>query len=195
MSDLTRHLPLSNRARRDESRVESNWSRRQGELLLTVAELLESEHARPDLRSPVRPSATVTDLARSLASATARGRREHAALASEGLDELAVRIRSLAVERLTARRRVRVRELGATLADAWELALTLERPLSVDATVSGAVALARSLSAPLPVRAVVRGRRLIARDAGWEIGSGPAITGSAAAIVLFLYGRGGVPTG
>lgn len=193
MSDVTRHLPLSNRARRDESRVESNWSRRQGELLLAVAEILEAEGPTIAAHPTLRPNTTVEDLARSIARTATRGRRDRAIVATEDLGALTARIRSLAMERLTARTRVRVPELGATLADAFELALALGRPLAVTATVSGAVALARSLSAPLPIRAVVRGRRLIASDAGWEIGTGPAITGSAAAIVLFLYGHRGVP--
>tara|TARA_R110000868_G_scaffold410652_1_gene699517 strand:- start:113690 stop:114277 length:588 start_codon:yes stop_codon:yes gene_type:complete len=195
MSDLTRHLPLSSRARRDESSVESNWSRRQGELLLAVAEILEAEGPGAATHATLRAGVTVEDLARSIARTVTRGRRERTSLASESLAELTSRIRALAMERLAARTRVRVPELGATLADAWELALALGRPLAVTSTVSGAVALARSLAAPMPIRAVVRGRRLIASDAGWEIGSGPPITGSAAAIVLFLYGHRGVPGG
>lgn len=94
-----------------------------------------------------------------------------------------------AVDRALARRRVRIGDLGAALAEAWEA-----RPeLPVDATTSGAVALARALAAPLPIRAVVRGRTLRASDAGWEFGTGPALTGTARELVLFLYGRGPVP--
>ena len=93
------------------------------------------------------------------------------------------------VARARARRRVRVADLGAALVAAYELGPSLE----VDATVSGAVALARVLAAPLPIRAVVRGRTLKATDAGWELGTGPELTGTARELVLFLYGRAGVP--
>ena len=95
-----------------------------------------------------------------------------------------------AIDRARARRRVRIGDLGAALAEAWET----QPGLSVDATTSGAVALARALAAPLPIRAVVKGRTLRATDAGWEFGSGPEIAGTARELVLFLYGRGPVPS-
>jgi hypothetical protein len=94
-----------------------------------------------------------------------------------------------AVARARARRRVRIGDLGAVLVAAYEVSPRLE----VDATVSGAVALARALAAPLPIRAVVRGRTLKATDAGWELGTGPELAGTARELVLFLYGRAGVP--
>ena len=75
MSDLTRHLPLSSRARRDESSVESNWSRRQGELLLAVAEILEAEGPGAATHATLRAGVTVEDLARSIARTVTRGRR------------------------------------------------------------------------------------------------------------------------
>lgn len=95
-----------------------------------------------------------------------------------------------AIDRARARRRVRIGDLGAALAEAWER----QPGLPVDATTSGAVALARALAAPLPIRAVVKGRTLRATDAGWEFGSGPEIAGTARELVLFLYGRGPVPS-
>lgn len=95
-----------------------------------------------------------------------------------------------AVDRALARRRVRIGDLGAALAEAWET-----RPgLPVDPTTSGAVALARALAAPLAIRAVVKGRTLRATDAEWEFGSGPELAGTARELVLFLYGRGPVPS-
>jgi hypothetical protein len=95
-----------------------------------------------------------------------------------------------AIDRARARRRVRIGDLGAALAEAWET----QPGLPVDPTTSGAVALARALAAPLPIRAVVKGRTLRATDAGWEFGSGPQIAGTARELVLFLYGRGPVPS-
>ncbi|CAN5203009.1 hypothetical protein BH11ACT3_BH11ACT3_24800 [soil metagenome] len=91
------------------------------------------------------------------------------------------------------KRRTRIGIVGPLLADAYELARTLDRELPVDATLSGAVALARSLSAPLPIRAAIRDRTLVATDAGWEIGSGRALRATASSLVLFLYGRAGLP--
>ena len=67
-------------------------------------------------------------------------------------------------------------------------------PDSPERGASGAVALARTLAAPLPIRAVVKGRTLRATDAGWGFGSGPEIAGTARELVLFLYGRGPVPS-
>lgn len=95
-----------------------------------------------------------------------------------------------AVDRALARRRVRIGDLGAALAEAWET----YPGLPVDATTSGAVALARALAAPLPIRAVVKGRTLRSTDADWSFGSGPEIAGTARELVLFLYGRGPVPS-
>jgi len=95
-----------------------------------------------------------------------------------------------AVTRARARRRVRIGDLGLALAEAY----TLDPGLVVDATTSGAVALARALAAPLAIRAVVRGRTLRATDADWDFGTGPEIAGTARELVLFLYGRGPVPS-
>ena len=50
-----------------------------------------------------------------------------------------------------------------------------------------------ALSAPLPVRAVLRGLTLAARDGGWRVGHGAVRTVAASDIVLFLFGRSGVP--
>jgi hypothetical protein len=90
-------------------------------------------------------------------------------------------------------RRVRVAVLGTVLAEAYEFAVLTGRPLAVDPVTSGAVALDRSLRAPLAIRAVVKNRTLRATDAEWEFGTGPALSGTAAELVLFLSGRGGVP--
>jgi hypothetical protein len=94
------------------------------------------------------------------------------------------------IELARQRRRVRVQDLGRALVEAYEL--TGDR-LEVDPVVSGAVCLARTVAAPVAIRAVVRGRTLVATDAGWELGTGPAISGTARELVLFVYGRSGLP--
>jgi hypothetical protein len=109
-------------------------------------------------------------------------------------DVVAVRDRlSAAVGAIPSGRRVRVPALGAVLVEAIELARAAARPLAVDHVTSGAVALDRSLRAPLPIRAVIRRRTVRATDAGWEFGNGPPFAGTADELVLFLYGRAGVP--
>ena len=102
---------------------------------------------------------------------------------------------SAAIAAVKPGRRVRVPALGAVLAEALEFAAATGSALTVDPVTSGAVALDRSLRAPLAIRAVVKNRTIRATDAGWEFGSGPELAGTAAAIVLFLYGRAGVPEG
>jgi hypothetical protein len=109
-------------------------------------------------------------------------------------DVLAARDRlAAAVAAVKPGRRVRVPALGAVLVEAFELAALTGRPLVVDPVTSGAVALDRSLRAPLAIRAVVRNRTVRSTDAGWEFGTGPELTGTASQLVLFLYGRAGVP--
>lgn len=133
------------------------------------------------------------DLARYLPLST-RPRHDESAVDDDWRGRLAALVSAgasgVAVDRALARRRVRIGDLGAALAEAWET----QPGLAVDATTSGAVALARTLAAPLPIRAVVRGRTLRATDAGWEFGSGPELAGTARELVLFLYGRGPVPS-
>lgn len=100
-----------------------------------------------------------------------------------------------AIAAVPSARRVRVPALGTVLAEAYGFAVLTGRPLTVDPITSGAVALDRSLRAPLAIRAVIKNRTLRARDADWEFGIGPELIGSASDLVLFLYGRAGVPGG
>lgn len=98
-----------------------------------------------------------------------------------------------AIHAVPSARRVRVAALGTVLVEAYGFAHLTGLPLTVDPVTSGAVALERSLRAPLAIRAVIRNRTLRARDADWEFGTGPEMIGSASELVLFLYGRAGVP--
>jgi len=59
----------------------------------------------------------------------------------------------------------------------------------VPARASGAVALRRALEAPTEIKAVIRGCTLAATDADWSFGHGPVLQGTAAELLLFLYGR------
>lgn len=100
---------------------------------------------------------------------------------------------SATIAAIPSARRLRVTALGTVLAEAYEFAALAGRPLVVDTVTSGAVALDRSLRAPLAIRAVIKNRRLRATDADWEFGTGPELAGTAAEVVLFLYGKAGVP--
>jgi hypothetical protein len=100
-----------------------------------------------------------------------------------------------AVAAVPSGRRVRVPALGAVLVEALEFAALTGGHLTVDPITSGAVALDRSLRASHAIRAVINNRTVRASDADWSFGSGPEFTGTAAELVLFLYGRAGVPGG
>jgi len=180
--------------RRRRGHGTENWARRQGELLLSVAELIETLPDASGTKPGLREDVTALDLARSIAVTVARNRADRRIALGTDLSGSGALIRAAAVERLTARPQVGTRTLGETLADAWELAAAVGRPLSVDPAVSRAVAAERLKRAPLALRLGVRGRRLIASDAGWELGKGEPLAGSAAAIVLYLHGRSPLPS-
>ena len=75
----------------------------------------------------------------------------------------------------------------------YDIARATGTVLTVEPVASGAVALARSLSAPTPIRAVLTDCALHASDDGWSVGHGAVRNASARDIVLFLWGRGGIP--
>lgn len=90
-------------------------------------------------------------------------------------------------------RRESLRVLTDVVVTGYDIAAAVGRELELPAVATGAVALARAGAAPADIRAVVRGRSIIAEDAGWSFGRGPALTGSAASIIRFLFERAGVP--
>lgn len=110
--------------------------------------------------------------------------------ASAALDPSRLAAFEGAVASARRRRRMRVGDLALALVAAYELA---GERLVVDPTISGAVCLARALAAPLPIRAVIRDRTLRATDAGWTLGRGADLAGTARELTLFLYGRAGLP--
>lgn len=64
--------------------------------------------------------------------------------------------------------------------------------LAVPPLATGAVALRRAAAAPTPIKAVISGHSLHATDAGWTIGHGPALVGTAHELIRFLAGIGTV---
>lgn len=76
----------------------------------------------------------------------------------------------------------------------WARFLPLSNRDRVDeSSVSRNWSRATSVRVRNPRRAVVTARTLVAVDGEWQVGRGPALPATAASIVLFLAGRGGVP--
>jgi len=103
------------------------------------------------------------------------------------------RLRRLAAARAAGHGRRGVGDLAEVVLFGFDAASSLDRPLVLPSIATGAVALARSLSAPVPIRSIVRSRTLVATDADWSVGAGPPIAGRAQELILFLYGRAGLP--
>lgn len=160
MADLSRHLPLSNRPRSDESDVT-------GDRRVALADVV----ARADalLRPPV-------DAARFLAAA----QLDREFPGNPPLAEVAATIR-------TGGKRG-IRPLTDAVRALLELAG--DREIELDAVTSGAVALYAATRAPFERRAVYAGNTLRATDAGWEFGHGPLREAPARQILEFVLGLG-----
>lgn len=203
MSDVSRHLPLSQRPKHDESAVSGDWSAAFGVVLRTVADELDAA-GNPDaagnsdtarLRAVAGPLVwrlSTTGLGRASARLSGRlSRRDGAAVATaKSAGELAADLRALAGDA----RKTRIGDLSVAVVAALDTAEVTGRPIVIDPAALGAVAIARALSAPLPVRAVLSGTTLVATDGDWRVGrGGTRIHAPGTSIVLFLFGRGGVP--
>jgi hypothetical protein len=209
VSDVSRYLPLSQRPRGDESGVTGDWSAQLATVLRALADRLDALPAESwdapsgragwsvrevvgalEWRLTTSTAARTSAIARrllahpgSIAGASDALAREQARPGSTA--GLVAAIRSAAAD---ARRRP-LRDLAAAVVTS----LDVDPALAIDPLPLGAVALARSLSAPLPIRAVLRSTALRASDAGWSVGHGETVHACGADIVLFLYGRAGVP--
>lgn len=98
-------------------------------------------------------------------------------------------MRHIAALKLGGDGRTGLTELTEALVHGYDIAWPLGISLEIEPRVSAAVAARRQLTLPLQARHVVGNRTLVAIDADWRIGRGAEITGSAEAIVLFLFGR------
>ncbi|GAB3140455.1 maleylpyruvate isomerase mycothiol-dependent enzyme family protein [Marisediminicola antarctica] len=214
MSDFSRHLPLSQRGSGDESTVTNDWRPLTGECLMLVCTVLEGVADEgwdaPSLRAGWRVRDVAGDLAWRLDSSAldrvrrvfravllgrgspASGRRIIAArLGDSDPHEFLRQLRATATDRLARRGPHGVAGLRAAVVDGYDLARSLGRPLAFPGSATGAVALASVLAASTPIKAVARGRALRATDAGWTVGRGPELAGTAESIILFLAGRSG----
>jgi uncharacterized protein (TIGR03083 family) len=113
-------------------------------------------------------------------------RQEAEALGTEGLVK---RMRQIAAERLAGDGRTGLTDLVETVVHAYDILQPLGVKIEVDPEISRRIALRGLPLAPRERRAVARSRRLVALDAGWSIGEGPTLDGSAQGIILYLYGR------
>lgn len=214
MSDFSRYLPLSQGGSGDESTVTNDWRPLTGECLLLVCALVEgASDERWDAKS-LRAGWRVRDVAADLAwrldsspvtrvrrvlravivghGSPVSGRRIIATrLGDSDPHEILERLRAIAADRLARRGPHGVAGLCAVLVDGYDLGRSLGRPLAFPSTATGAVALASALTASTPIKAVARGRTLRATDAGWTVGRGPDLSGTAESIILFLAGRSG----
>jgi hypothetical protein len=203
MSDLSRYLPLSQRRHEDESGVTSDWRAPFAATLRSLADTLQPLPQAGWDAATARDGVSVRDTVADAVTALTASARERAAgrllrRAPERVtrtpDELVADLRTIA----DADRKRRIAELSEAVLAAADVARALDAAglphrIAVDPLAMGAVALARSLSAPLPVRAVLRGLALAASDGGWQVGHGAVRTAAASDIVLFLFGRSGVP--
>lgn len=212
MSEIARHLPLSQREARDESSVSSNWSPVIGGSLIVVADLLATLSPEDWERESLRSGWRVRDVAGHLVWRTRGGALTRAldgarAVIRQGAppnriadwlsrraaetepDRLIEALREIADARLAVRGRHRIDELTEVIVHGYDIAGALSAPLAFSPIATGAVALARALVAPMPIRAIIRHRTFVASDAGWRVGRGPELAASAQSIVMFLFGR------
>ncbi|WP_243063705.1 maleylpyruvate isomerase family mycothiol-dependent enzyme [Humibacter sp. RRB41] len=104
-------------------------------------------------------------------------------------EDLVRRLRRIAALRLAGIGRTGMNDLVETVVHSYDIVQPLGTPITVDPDASRRVALRGLLMASADRRAVVATHTLWASDAGWAIGRGSIIEGSAQGIVLYLFGR------
>lgn len=168
MADFLGRLPLSNRARRDESAVTGDRRTAIGDALDEAARLL-AESASDE------------------AEHCARARRflEEAGLGTGAAGGTPDDLRALAGAVRQGRKRS-IRMLTRVVRALLVLGDSLTTPPRIDASVSGAVALYAATTAPFDRRAALRGYTVRASDEDWEFGHGPVITDTGRAILRFV---------
>lgn len=193
---------MSQRRNGDEDGVTANRASATSRVLHDLAATLEE---RPWLLPRPLTAGTVEDAARTLLTHLRLRPWERFAAVLGTLDVPSAEVAAIDAERLPAAvraeaerfaaagARASVAALGEALVTMLEVAAGIPQPFTVDATASGAVALDLALRAPLERRTVARARTLVASDADWRVGAGPELRAPAAAIVLFLAGRGALP--
>lgn len=212
MADFAKHLPLSQQPRVDEAGVSRHWDAQIAAILTSTADLLDGLTAEQWETRSLCENWRVRDVAghivwrlggsnRELVVSWARAYFGHFVNIHKAIDvlsreaaeaspaDLVGRIRAIAADKAAGRGRRGVSELTEAVVHSLDIARPLGVSLPLDPVVTGAVALRRALIAPRSVRGVLRYRTLVATDAGWRVGRGRAIPGTAEAHLLFLFGR------
>ncbi len=212
MSEVARHLPLSQHETGDQSAVSSDWRPAIGMTLGLVTDLLESLAPEQWERESLCAGWRVRDVAGHLvwrmgSSLSSIVRDSARVVFREGVSpmriidvlslraaeaeprELVRQLREIADARLGLHGRRSVHELSEVVVHGYDIAHALGRTLAIPSVTTGAVALSRALTAPMAIKAAIRDRTLVATDAKWSIGQGPELTASAEALILFLFRR------
>jgi uncharacterized protein (TIGR03083 family) len=214
MPDFASYLPFVPRPKRDETAVSPHWNDQMAATLTSLADLLEkappesweqaSECEGWRVRDAVghivwrvgTPSREL--LASGFRAWTHSGFRVNRAIdaaskvaARAEPADLLLRLREIAADKAAGRGRTGVSELTEVVVHGFDITHPLGLDLGVSATATGAVAVRQALLAPIAVRAVLRRRALVATDAGWSVGRGTPLRGTAEEHILFLFGRQG----
>lgn len=104
-------------------------------------------------------------------------------------DDLVHRLRHIAALRRAGIGRTGMTDLVETVVHSFDIVQPLGTPIEVDPDATRRVALRGLLMASADRRLVVGHHTLWASDAGWALGRGDIIEGSAQGIVLYVYGR------
>ncbi|MFC5790064.1 hypothetical protein EDM22_18780 [Agromyces tardus] len=208
MADFARYLPLSNRPRHDESGVTSDRRDETATVLAALAALLRATDDDTWARATARPGWSVGDVAAELVAGFDRSAAQRALDAAgrivrgsearrlaelprlEGPARAAQLLDARALALRERERRTGIAELDDAVVTAVLIGDAAGRPVPVPPVASGAVALRRAAAAPVEIRAVISGHSLHATDAGWTIGRGSPLVGTAAELVRFLAGYG-----
>ena len=218
MANFANYLPLSLRARSDESRVNANWGAHTAVTLNAIADILSTvtpeQWETPSLCEGWRVQDVVGHLVwrtgssnGELPTSIGRAYLGHHVNPNKAIDDvskraadaqptaLIARLRQIAAEKAAGRGRTGISELTEAVVHGIDLAEPLSIVLPVAPAASGAVALRRSLIAPTEIKAVLRTRVLVATDADWRVGAGTPLERTAQQHLIFLFGREKGPLG
>lgn len=216
MAEFARHLPLSLRSIGNESGVNARWAGHVGATVTAVADLLTGLGPEQWEAQSLCGGWRVRDVAghlvwrlgstnRELLGSASRAYFGHFVRPGRAIDvvsrhaaeaepeQLVARLREIGAAKAAGLGRGGITELTEAVVHGLDLAHPLGLTLPIHATAGGAVALRRSLIAPTEIKGVLRTRRLVATDAEWSVGHGTILRGTAADLILFLFGRGPLP--
>jgi hypothetical protein len=204
VSDWARFLPLSNRDRAGDSAANRDWSSAAATVLYSIASALDAQPTlltASTLRVEVSTSAAVRDMLTELGTpwwirwAHAIGAAPSPSIAVASIVDAALAsvVRMRADELSAPGGRASIRDLGAVVILGLDVNAAHKLAIAIDPFQCGAVALDLAVRARQPQRSIITARTFIAVDSDWQLGRGPQLRTSAAAIVLFLAGRSGLP--